>query len=1286
MSSPPGETSLFQHVVYHLEHSIPPHRRTGLDHVLQTHRATPATGLKDPNLTHIITNSHRFEGWQDVSPTTLVVTDKWIERSVLVGRLMPAEHYSPNPAMIFSGVVACATELPVPDLEVLSAGITALGGQWRTGLTKDVTHLFAIGNTSTKYATALHFKEYTSIKVLLPHWFDDAVRLGMGNLDTKPYEWPEPPLLRQLQLRSSQEGNDPQTKMFQKLDAQKKSLFRTALISGAVGGSEDEEEMEVPDLMIKDVWQGRKVLLSLSLGLREQMRQAVGVGISRTKGVPLTPHTKEEELEMIDECDVLVVRYRAGKAYVRAVRQAKTIGTLAWLFHVQGTGVLTRPMDQLLHYPIPKRPIDGFIDHEITLTNYTGEAREYLKKLITTMGATFTPSMSGRNTVLVAAYISGTKTTKAAAWSIPIVNHTWLEDCFVKWRNLTVALEKYIVFPPGIDFSVGLGERGVGRAVEEISEEELAELEAEDEDEAMQLDDPVNSDAETGVNHNREARLQAKERRLTQGPNGTQGSARDEQEVEAAVFGRNNKDADMNPLEDELPTRIGVVTGAGRDHGNDSEAQPRPTPRKATARGTKPRQSPSSKGDVTKPDSNVAHHRDFGDGEVHRPSSSPAPLPRNKILSKKITQVASIQNDDVEEQNEENEEKEVKVGPPSRATRKTYRKSLQEKRIQQEQDSSEEEEEGVVAIMKSTKAKATARGRHKGKQISGGEEDGVEQVFTGRKESVPNASGSHQRGGATAKPQSRSRTPRLRQSDSSDADRPPAQERSPSKTKLPASSPTTQRMVSVMIPNLSLNPKKARQPEDDKMEVEDGPPRAGASRGKGRAKEKETTASKKAAREGDGLESQPEEDEKDESPVSTKRKPPQQATKPKGDPTHEDEKNKAKAKSTLPPASTTPAPPRAPASHTQSSPAPSTARGSVQRNAAAKATRKLHEEIMPDVLNFEDQLRKHIKSGGKKNFGGAAAPEEVVVSGESKEKGKKNKRNEEDDSDTEGGSDNEEDDVFRGRKRRKVSGAKQTNLDEDAAAQKATTKHKGKAPRDVAMDVDDEAPRRSSPLKCLDKPGSRVEKPNRQITIMTTQVNLGDDTTKALTKLGVKITTRAVECTHLIVPHLVRTEKFLCALAVAPYILTEKWIRDSVAAKKLQPEEKYILEDAANEVKYGFKLADALERAKQLRGTLFVKKTFYITPKVPIDLKLLKNVISSSGGQVSTQIPTVRMLSANRDRYVVSCPEDVSIWRPIAIAGHAIYLPEFLLTSVLRQQVDWDNEAFKVPGSFELNR
>lgn len=39
---------------------------------------------------------------------------------------------------------------------------------------------------------------------------------------------------------------------------------------------------------------------------------------------------------------------------------------------------------------------------EITVTNYTGAARDYLKKLIQVMGGKFTPSMSQSNKVLVA--------------------------------------------------------------------------------------------------------------------------------------------------------------------------------------------------------------------------------------------------------------------------------------------------------------------------------------------------------------------------------------------------------------------------------------------------------------------------------------------------------------------------------------------------------------------------------------------------------------------------------------------------------------------------------------------------------------------------------------------------------------------------------------------------------------------------------------------------------------------------------------------------------------------
>ena len=79
------------------------------------------------------------------------------------------------------------------DLEVLSAAITALGGQWRTRLTCDITHLFAVGPSSDKYETAMHFQDDT--QTFLPHCFGDSVELGAGVL-TAWCEWPDPKYLR----------------------------------------------------------------------------------------------------------------------------------------------------------------------------------------------------------------------------------------------------------------------------------------------------------------------------------------------------------------------------------------------------------------------------------------------------------------------------------------------------------------------------------------------------------------------------------------------------------------------------------------------------------------------------------------------------------------------------------------------------------------------------------------------------------------------------------------------------------------------------------------------------------------------------------------------------------------------------------------------------------------------------------------------------------------------------------------------------------------------------------
>lgn len=211
------------------------------------------------------------------------------------------------------------------DLEVLSAGITALGGQWRVGLTRDVTHLFALRAGSDKvttmssnlrvhpshpliqYNTALHFASQTHMCILTPHWFDDAVRLGRRIPET-PYAWPDPPILRPgITLNLDEDAPVAEGRR-----RRRPAADTDAEAAGDTNVPNQGEQVRV--------WAGRRILLSTSLELTDGSRRAIEVRIQRAGGVILRiPANGDEDAEekAVDESDVLVTRWRSGKAYFK---------------------------------------------------------------------------------------------------------------------------------------------------------------------------------------------------------------------------------------------------------------------------------------------------------------------------------------------------------------------------------------------------------------------------------------------------------------------------------------------------------------------------------------------------------------------------------------------------------------------------------------------------------------------------------------------------------------------------------------------------------------------------------------------------------------------------------------------------------------------------------------------------------------------------------------------------------------------------------------------------------
>ncbi|KAI0808899.1 hypothetical protein BC629DRAFT_1480149, partial [Irpex lacteus] len=1128
---------LFPDVFYYLSQSLSPQRRSQLSRVLDINGAVPVP----------LTDSH------------------------------PA-FYSPHPSMLFSGVVATSCALSSSDNDVLSAGITSLGGQWRTALTKDVTHVFALSSGGAK--------EGTGMKVVLPHWFDDVVRLGVRGLDTGMYEWPEPGLFKAF-------GSVRKTKP---LSEEKKALYDTALGDPASG---DLPSPLSTSTSTNALWKDRKIVLGSSLELNPSQRKAHKADIEREGGQVLEFESEEEELAMIEEADVYVTRFRSGRGFVKAYRLNKTIGTLPWLWYVRATGTLTRPVDQLLHYPIPKRPIEGFARHIITVTNYTGKDREYIKKLITTMGAEFTASMSGKNTVVVAAFQSGTKTTKATSWHIPIVNHLWLEDCFVHWRDLDPASsERYVVFPPAVDFgSVIAEERGLGTVNggqgvgggKVYEEWELERMEREGEDEEAfeeEMEKP-----RRGILKNASALSvrSAEEVEHVVASSSFRGAAERDRDVfmssvgggmgEVSLGGYQDIDDRMDIEEEKEGKKVGeeepvtlVKRGRGRPRKNSvssvgSRGGRGGTPARRSATPARRSGTPARRGSTparkVRPElplsrpftdhcctlarpSTLLEQRERreperndesdGDGEgqgsvikTYRARSrsqsrtrgatpgrgGKSPAPGSGVKGRKGKGMA-IQSSDEEDDEDEEEEEEV-VKTKEKTPAKTYAKTYARRKVPTVPTDTEGEAEAEASEAERGRKRGRGRPRKvKAPAATDDEQETVEekkgkQIRTpGREVSVVLPTLKQVRSASRSRSRVRARVGGDEEEMDVAEDNEGKGEKKAEKTSKEVVEKTSKEVEKIEPVSA---PKKRGRPRKKPLEEPAPAPavvRSAVSASEP-AQEPEAKPKSKAKAKVEVMPPPP-------PPASTTTKAKSKV--PEKEKEKETKKEKAGPRKAIPAAHETPEPqPQAGSSNEhEETPARTSheetpARTSSKRSAATKATRRLHEEVMPDLVNFQREL----KSGSvRAAVDVTVTPQRGSVEGD----GKGRKR-----TSVEGEEEREE----REKKRAKGEGGGVVKKGRKSEGLPAKAKYVYHSPSSTILLT-------HSPL-----PSSSTDATSNPI-VMTTQVTLSDDLTKAFTKLGGKFTTKPAECTHLVARSIVRTEKFLCAMAVAEYVVGVGWV------------------------------------------------------------------------------------------------------------------------------------------------
>lgn len=370
----------------------------------------------------VVADSIHFDGYEDREDAMLcVVHPSWVDDSIQFGRPLPPSRYTPDPKYFMSKISICVVGMTQGDQAAICAGVVAAGGLFSESINRITTHVISVNMKDPVCQEAAKHK----IKVAIPHWIDACLKL-QRLVDDTPFLLPNAPILDTNSHNFLESGKEMDKWEYQ--SPQHVSREQGAMTAEGTHST---------------VLMHKKFFLGSDLALESMLSTVVDV-IDNSGG---------RVVDSIQDADVYLGQYRTSPEFKEAAKRKCTIGNLTWLYYMITHHAWVSPLQRLLHYPIVEGGIPQMQDMVISLTNYSGEGRQFLAKLITACGAKFTRNLTQRNTHLIAAYCQGDKCDAARYWNLHIVNHLWLEESYALWQVQSVTCPKYTYFPARLNMS-----------------------------------------------------------------------------------------------------------------------------------------------------------------------------------------------------------------------------------------------------------------------------------------------------------------------------------------------------------------------------------------------------------------------------------------------------------------------------------------------------------------------------------------------------------------------------------------------------------------------------------------------------------------------------------------------------------------------------------------------------------------------------------------------------------------------------------------------------------------
>ena len=193
---------------------------------------------------------------------------------------------------------------------------------------------------------------------------------------------------------------------------------------------------------------------------------------------------------------------------------------------------------------------------------------------------------------------------------------------------------------------------------------------------------------------------------------------------------------------------------------------------------------------------------------------------------------------------------------------------------------------------------------------------------------------------------------------------------------------------------------------------------------------------------------------------------------------------------------------------------------------------------------------------------------------------------------------------------------------------------------------------------------------------------------RRLLDIGILCVAEPEQCTHLAAPKIVRTKNFVCAIAVAPKIVSISWVEACLDENRVVEVEEYLLNDPGGEARLNINLAESLERAEKLKGKLLNNYVIYCAPEVKGGFETCAHIIKANGGicinfrtgKRGANIPEGRPEGGKLVLLSGEGAGDVKLWKPFVKMAKevgvepVIYRTDWLLDSAMGQKVVWDEE------------